>query len=209
MRAMNIIGDFNQYLRNTEWIDFKDEVISTQAIELKNESKNRLELIQRTYEYVRDKIGHSADIDGEVVTCKASDVLKVKEGICYAKSHLLAALLRANGIPCGFCYQKLRLNDEINSSLILHGLNAVYIDEVIGWIRLDSRGNKPGVNAQFDLTEEKLAFNVRTELGEEDIMNVYSKPDSNVVNSLLKYLSVNELFNNLPQELSNCDNSET
>lgn len=28
-------------------------------------------------------------------------------GICYAKSHLLAALLRANKIPAGFCYPRL------------------------------------------------------------------------------------------------------
>jgi len=36
------------------------------------------------------------------VTCKASDVLIYGTGYCYAKSHLLAALLRANAIPAGF-----------------------------------------------------------------------------------------------------------
>ncbi len=55
------------------------------------------------------QIGCSADINGKVVTCKASEVLRYKEGICNAKAHLLATILRANGIPSGFCYQRLIL----------------------------------------------------------------------------------------------------
>jgi len=41
----------------------------------------------------------------DVVTCSASEVLREGTGICFAKSHLLAALLRAVGIPAGLCYQ--------------------------------------------------------------------------------------------------------
>lgn len=36
------------------------------------------------------------------------------------------------------------------------------------WIRLDARGNKETVNAQFSLDEEILAFLVRPELNEVD-----------------------------------------
>lgn len=41
-------------------------------------------------------------------------------GICFAKSHLLAALLRCKSIPAGFCYQKLILDDETAPVLIYH-----------------------------------------------------------------------------------------
>ncbi|WP_338430147.1 transglutaminase domain-containing protein [Synechococcus elongatus] len=34
-------------------------------------------------------------------------MLEYRTGYCYAKSHLLVALLRACSIPAGFCYQRL------------------------------------------------------------------------------------------------------
>ena len=81
------------------------------------------------------------------VTCRASDVLAARTGFCYAKSHLLAALLRANGIPAALCYQRLSIDGQ-GPPFCLHGLNAVHLPEH-GWYRIDARGNKPGVDAQF------------------------------------------------------------
>nr|WP_269749949.1 transglutaminase family protein [Polyangium fumosum] len=79
------------------------------------------------------------------LTCTASEVLRHRTGFCYAKSHLLAALLRANGLPAGFCYQRL----AHGSGYCLHGFNAVELPG-IGWYRIDARGNKPGIDAAFD-----------------------------------------------------------
>jgi transglutaminase-like putative cysteine protease len=62
------------------------------------------------------------------VTCKASDVLIHGTGYCYAKSHLLVALLRANGIPAGLCYQRLTIEND-GPSYCLRGLNAVYLEQ--------------------------------------------------------------------------------
>ncbi len=42
------------------------------------------------------------------------------------------------------------LEDE-ESPVVIHGLNAIYLKSINKWIRLDSRGNKPDVNAQFSL----------------------------------------------------------
>ncbi len=70
-------------------------------------SDNRIAVARRCFEWVRDKIRHSRDSGLQPVTCTASDVLRIGSGYCYAKSHLLAALLRANGIPAGLCYQRL------------------------------------------------------------------------------------------------------
>ncbi len=192
----------DEYLQPSEIIDFNDSAIVALAERFKCESNSELELIKKTFEYVRDNISHSADINGEMVTCKASDVLKYGEGVCYAKSHLLAALLRKNKIPTGFCYQKLILDDETAPFLILHGLNGVYVESEDKWVRLDARGNKEGVNAQFVVHEEQLAFEARLELGEEDNMVCYSKPDSNVVRTLQLHKLVDDLFENLPTELN-------
>lgn len=195
-------NDIKDYLENTLVIDFDNINIKRLANTLKEGTKSKLELTQKVYEYVRDNISHSADINGKVVTCKASDVLVEKEGICFAKAHLLAALLRYLGIPTGFCYQKLILNDKTKPWLVLHGLNAIYIEELNRWVRVDPRGNKKGVKAQFSIKEEKLAFPVRFELGEVDLPIIFTEPDSNVIKALNSYSTVEELFNNLPKELS-------
>jgi len=119
-----------------------------------------------------------------VVTCSASEVIKHGQGICYAKSHLLAALLRCLGIPTGFCYQKLVLDDDSKPWLIIHALNAVYLKSLKKWIRLDARGNKEGVNAQFSTNSEMLAFPVRSELSEETSPIIFAEPNYKCVNAL-------------------------
>jgi hypothetical protein len=39
----------------------------------------------------------------------------------------------------------------------LHGLNAVHLSQW-EWYRIDPRGNKPGIDAQFSPPVEQLAF---------------------------------------------------
>src|SRR5690606_15516280 len=106
-------------------------------------------------------------------TCKASDVLKHGTGYCYAKSHLLAALLRATGIPAGLCYQRLTISNDV-PPFSLHGLNAIYIQQ-FGWHRIDARGNKPGVDARFCPPIEKLAFSIAAD-GDADLPEIWSEP---------------------------------
>lgn len=192
--------DFSDYLERSNIIDYDNPFIvkTASAFNMPDET----ETAKRIYEFVRDEISHSADINGTYVTCNASEVLNKKEGICYAKSHLLAALMRYNGIPCGFCYQLLRLNND-KSKLVLHGLNAIYLKSIDRWIRLDARGNKMGVNAEFSVNREILAYDVRTELDEVDYHFVYSKPDENAVAALKNSKNFKELWANLPTLLYN------
>ncbi len=70
----------------------------------------------------------------------------------------MAAILRSQGIPTGFCYQRLMLFDSPEKGYCIHALNAVYIDSLQKWIRIDARGNKKGINAEFCLSEEKTGF---------------------------------------------------
>ena len=191
----------DDYLKHDDVIDFENEAISKLADALFQKANGELDFIKAAYEFVRDKISHSADRGEDAVTCAASEVLKAGHGICFAKSHLLAALLRAKSVPAGFCYQKLILDDETAPVLIYHGLNGVYIKERKKWIRLDARGNKAGVNAQFSLETERLAFAVRPELGEEDGFVIYPAPDAKVVEKLRNAKTRTERWGTLPEEL--------
>ncbi len=202
MNAIAFTNNMISYLKKDDIIDFGNENIIQLADSLYKNIDSEIEYIKAAYEFVRDNISHSADIDEDIITCSASDVLNAKHGICFAKSHLLAALLRCKGIPVGFCYQKLILDDETALILIYHGLNDVYIREYDKWIRLDVRGNKKGVNAQFSIDEEKLAFPVRTEKGEEDGFMVYPDPDTKILEKLRNNKTRTELWNDLPTELA-------
>ena len=201
---MNIVlytNKIDEYLKHDDIIDYENEAIAKLSDTLFQKAVNELEFIKLTYEFVRDKIPHSADINEDLITCTASEVLKAGHGICFAKSHLLAALLRCKSVPTGFCYQKLILDDETAPILIYHGLNGVYIKNYQKWIRLDARGNKAGVNAQFSVKTEQLAFTVRPEMGEEDNFIIYPDPDIKVLERLKNSKTRTELWNNLPTEL--------
>ncbi|MFZ7119804.1 MAG: transglutaminase-like domain-containing protein [Eubacteriaceae bacterium] len=112
----------DDYLKIPSIIDYDNKCIQDLAEELNKDNLKEIDLIKSIFEYVRDNINHTIDVMGKKVTSKASEVLIHKEGICYAKSHLLAALLRYHKIPAGFCYQKLILCDESAPYKILHGL---------------------------------------------------------------------------------------
>lgn len=171
---------FEEYLEETRYIDFSNEEIKKLADSLKNESKEEIELIEKTYQYVRDVIKHSWDVQDKRVTVSASDVLREGVGICWAKANLLAALLRANGIPTGFSYQRLTLGDTPDTGYCIHALNTVYVSSYEKWIRLDARGNKEGVKAEFSLEEEKLAFKISSE-GEVDYKDNHAYPDEKLM----------------------------
>ena len=130
------------------------------------------------FTFVRDQIRHSVDAGDHSVTLRASEVLSHRTGLCYAKSHLAAALLRRSGIPTALCYQRLRDDD----TFLLHGLIAVHLDGA--WHRLDVRGEKPGVHAEFSLTEEVLPFHPDPAVGEEDLPALLIDPAPAVVRCL-------------------------
>lgn len=190
-----------KYLEESDIIDYSDPSLIKLVYNLVDGIENTSEKIKVIYEFVRDEVKHSYDIDASKVTCIASDVFKEGHGVCYAKSHLLVALLRSIGIPSGFCYQGLVSDDTLDKRIILHGLVGVYVKEIEKWIRLDARGNKPGVEATFSLTEEKLAFPLRQDIGEYDMNVVFSEPSRKVIECLLKSKDIIEVANNLPESI--------
>ena len=184
-----------QYLESTEFIDWECPEIIEQAETLKIGLVSDVDVARACFEYVRDSILHTSDFKIDIITSKASDVLHHKTGFCYAKSHLLAALLRANNIPAGLCYQRLSVSGQ-GGPYCLHGLNAVFLTRY-GWYRIDARGNKPGVNADFIPPIEQLAYPVDSE-EECDIQGIWSEPLSTVTNVLQRYDRYLDVNKNLP-----------
>ncbi|MBQ9981606.1 MAG: transglutaminase domain-containing protein [Oscillospiraceae bacterium] len=193
--------NIEEYLKEDNVIDYKNESITQIAKSFSEKYKSDIEYIKAVFEFVRDNISHSADINEDMITCTASEVLNAGHGICFAKSHLLVALLRYRSVPAGFCYQKLILDDKTAPVLVYHGLNGVYIKEYEKWIRLDARGNTNGIDAQFSIDKEKLAFEVRRDKSEEDSFIVYPDPDVKIIKKLTASKTRTRLWENLPDEL--------
>ncbi|MBL8025910.1 MAG: transglutaminase family protein [Fibrobacteres bacterium] len=184
-----------QYLQSTRIIDYNTSIIKDKAAMLSDHMNSELDIVKSCFEFVRDSIKHSWDFKINVVTCNASDVLTHQTGFCYAKSHLLASLLRANNIPTGFCYQRLSVGIE-GPPFCLHGLNAVFLQKY-GWLRIDARGNKPGVTASFNPPIEQLAFLPNSE-DEITFPEIWPEPLPIVIDALNKFKTIEELYMNLP-----------
>ena len=184
---------YEGYLKETYCIDYSNAIIQEKVNSLKQKSVLALDYIENAYNFVRDEIPHSWDIKAETVSRKASEVLINKTGICWTKSCLLSALLRANGIPSGISYQLLTRADDDSEGHIIHALNTVYIAELDKWIRLDARGNKENVHAQFSLNEENLAFPIRSKYGEVDYHDNNPDLDEKLIKILRNAKNVSEI----------------
>ena len=181
-------------------IQFHTPLIQEKIHFIKSQASSDRDRAKIAFEVARDEVAHNFDTKSDNVTVNAEDVLKSKEGICFAKSHLLASLLRGMDIPTGFCYQKVLRKGTIESGYALHGLNAIYLPET-GWFRVDPRGNKPGIDSQFTTEEEKLAYPIRPELGEIDYDVVLTNPLPLVIDAMKKSTNCEQLFNSRPTDL--------
>ena len=95
-------ANLNEYLRADSEVDWHHPAIQAKANALFIGCDNEIEAVSRVFDFICNSVDHSADIKSHRVRRIASEVLHYGEGICYAKTMLLAALLRHNGIPCGF-----------------------------------------------------------------------------------------------------------
>ncbi|MCP4175652.1 MAG: transglutaminase family protein [Fuerstiella sp.] len=183
------------YLQCCEVIDWQTPSVLRLSSTLAGDDTCYTTVAKRCFDWVRDNIRHSLDYQLNPVTCRASDVLTHRTGYCYAKSHLLSALLRANQIPAGLCYQRLSV-DGMGPPFCLHGMTAVFLPD-IGWYRSDPRGNRDDVDAQFTPPLEQLAF--RTTLQHEcDLPDIHRRPLAVVVDALQTHNTWDALLANLP-----------
>ena len=188
--------DMKIFLEESLYIDFSSAIIQEKVKSLFYGIDDDVEKAKTAYEYVRDEIPHTFYIQSDIITAKASDVLKFRTGICHAKAILLAALLRAQDIPAGFCFQHIVLSEEEPVRYCVHCFNAIFIDD--RWIKVDASGNTNGKNAQFSLTEPKLAFSNRSDYDEYFWEGIYAKPHLDTMRMLEKANSVKDVVNHIP-----------
>ncbi|MFJ4868247.1 transglutaminase family protein [Streptomyces sp. NPDC088757] len=191
--------DISAYLAASEAVDHEHPVVREIADRLSAAHPDAYAYAEAAFDHVRDAVPHSMDAGDPRVTWRASDVLELRTGICYAKSIAYAALLRARGIPAALCYQ--RLTDDDGSHPVVHGLVAVLLPGERAWARQDPRGAKPGVDARFSLGEERLAWTVRPELGEVDYPPLHAEPHPAVLAALKAAPDRPYLERTLPTEL--------
>lgn len=169
----------HRYLGADEIIDRDDADVMALGNGLRRTHRTEEGFAKAAFEWVRDRVEHAYDAHDPRVTLTASETLRERVGLCYAKSHLLVALLRGQGVPAGLCYQRLATD---HGGHVIHGLVAVYIFGA--WHRQDPRGNKPGVDAQFSTSGEILAWPVDPMKGESDDARVFVAPAPEIVAAL-------------------------
>ena len=183
----------NAFLRASQWIDRAHPEVTKRA-RLQQRS-TWADTVQASFEFVRDQIRHTGDAKDGPITCLASDVLREQTGYCYAKAHLLVALLRANDIPAGMVYQRLTIDGDA-APYCLHGLAAVQMANH-RWYRLDPRGNRDGINARFAPPTECLAFS-HVLPGECLFPQVFAEPLEVIVDTLRQHHTWQDVMQHLP-----------
>lgn len=196
-----VSADIGNYLRSTDVLDWETPLVSEAASRAASGIETDVAQAQAIFEFVRDTIPHSWDIKSQTVTCSASEVLREGTGICLAKSHLLAAMCRAVSIPAGLCYQRFR-RELAYRYWGIHGFNAIYLHSQNRWVRVDARGNKAGVNAQFSLDQEQLAFPPDASRGEFIYEGIHPDPDPGVVDFLTQFTDLRSAWAELPETVS-------
>ncbi len=165
-----------------------------------------LELVRLTGEYVYARIVNTADTDHQLVTRRASEVLNQREGSGLSKPLLLAALLRANGIATGFCYQYVvesgRMTPDGQPRRQLRVLNAAYLESIGQWLRLDVRGLAAEQGQGFPLDQAALSQGLRPELGETDLLQICSDPHPVIIRALQTAATYDQLLAIWPQTVT-------
>jgi transglutaminase-like putative cysteine protease len=210
--------DLGRYLEDTITIDWQTPAVSDCARRLLAPATSPQDGIERIFHFVRDEIVHSFDLDLDLepdrdragtrptgpdrdIACRASEVLRIGHGLCFAKSHLLAALLRFAGHPTGFCYVRL-VDDARPGRFVLHGFNAVYGSATGRWVLLDARGDRPGVSTECRLAPPfSLAYWPDPERGESFLPLIFKRPGRRVVDALERAPDFEALRRNLPDRL--------
>lgn len=188
------------FLETSKYVDYDSALIVEKTNELFIGNMTDIEKAQMAYLFVRDEIPHSFDCNAQVITAVATDVLKHRTGICHAKANLLAALLRSQRIPTGFCFQHLTLADDDSMGYCLHCFNAILVNNE--WIKVDARGNTNGKNAQFSTGVPALAFENRSQYDEYFFDGIYAAPDFPTMEMLERAKTLQDVIAGLPEKPS-------
>ncbi|WP_417595069.1 transglutaminase-like domain-containing protein [Oceanospirillum sp.] len=182
----------NPFLRSTQIVNWDHPEVLALASYLSKQSEAPQVFIAKTFDWVCDHIEDTEVCQKAADILRASDVLVQKRGCCFAKSHLLAALLRANGISAGFAYQAVE-NERGKPSYRLHGLNTVYLPRS-GWCDLDTMGHWQNIEKYSGPPDIRLSYPDAMR-----IKGVWPNPLSCVVSAFSDNLPIPTLYCNSPE----------
>lgn len=193
--------ELGRYLEDTITIDWQTPIMMETAKRLLDPTQPPESRVKKIFEFVRDEIEHSMDTPTEAQTCRASEVLEEGTGLCYAKSHLFAGLLRYAGFPTGFCY--VRTADAARpGKFVLHGFNAVYWASESIWIYLDARGDNAESQTECLFTAPwSLSAWPDSEKGESFLPFIYKRPAKRILDLLERAPSLEAICRNLPDSI--------
>lgn len=221
--------DLGRYLEDTITIDWQTPSVMECGRRLLAEATGATPeaRIERLFRFVRDEIAHSFDLDDarraeraeravpgltpafvrRGIACRASEALALGHGLCFAKSHLLAALLRFAGHPTGFCHVRL-VDDDRPGRFVIHGFVACYRPDAKRWCLLDPRGNRVASSDGGAIESEcrfeppfSLAFVPDPERGESLLPFIAKRPARRIVDLLERVPDEKALRRNLPDSL--------
>jgi len=173
--------DLGRYLEDTITIDWQTPVMMSTAKELLVDLEEPEDRVRRLFEFVRDEIDHSLDVETDTQTCRS--------------------LLRYVGFPTGFCYARLADGNR-PGRFVLHGFNAVYWISTSSWIYLDARGNREGIDTECRFEAPwSLAYWPDLQAGERFLPFIYKRPGKRIIDLLERAPSLDAVCNNLPDSL--------
>lgn len=219
--------DLGRYLEDTITIDWQTPAVTACARRLLSGEGDAAARVEKLFRFVRDEIAHSFDLGPEAaerlaarpaegfppsfvrrgIACRASETLALGHGLCFAKSHLLAALLRFAGYPTGFGYVKLVYDDK-PGRFVLHGFVAVHWQPAQSWILLDPRGDRGRLDEAGAIASEcrfaapfSLAYAPDPERGESFLPFIYKRPGKRIVDFLERVPDEKTLRRSLPDTI--------
>lgn len=140
----DIDKDIQQYLAETEMIDYNNEKIKTLATSLADGEDDAYLVAVKTAEWVQQNILYNLTTMTADVAQQASWVLENRYGVCDEITNLYIALLRAIGIPARFVIGISYTNSPIfEEQWNPHGWAEVYLPDY-GWIPFDVTNNQFG-----------------------------------------------------------------
>ena len=139
-------GQPNKFLQETVFCDCNNEIIKEIATRYRLDYLDDKLVAIKLFEFVRDNIKYRVGSWDK----KASETLNSGYGMCTSSANLLVALLRAAGIPAGYCIYKVLGGDSFGgllpdylktsvSKVSVHIISYVYLGK---WIKCDSSTDK-------------------------------------------------------------------
>jgi transglutaminase-like putative cysteine protease len=176
------IYQLEQYLEETETIDWSDSNVIAQANELAAGKDDLFEVVFNLASWVEQNIEYDINTLTAKSSQKSSWVLENKEGVCDEMTSLFIAMCRSLGIPARFVTGMTYSNSPLFSEpWQAHGWAEVYFPDY-GWVSFDPTFGEYGYidvthvklndandSSQASTLYEWVAYNVDISEGEQEL----------------------------------------